>query len=68
MSAVNILSEEFAMAAVAAGLRARESALAAGHPVVFMDGFGRYVKELLDGRLLRSVFSPERQGNLTFLS
>lgn len=46
------------MAAAAAGLRARKSALAAGHPVVFMDSFGRYVKELPDGRLLEIRFQP----------
>lgn len=58
MLAANILSEEFAKAAAAAGLRARQSALAAGHPVVFVDDFGRYVKELPDGRLLEIRLQP----------
>ena len=52
MSAANILTEEFAQAAKAAGLRARQAALAAGHPVVFVDDSGRFVEELSDGRLI----------------
>jgi len=50
MPSTNILSDEFAQAAAVAGLRARQAALAAGHPVVFVDRFGRYVQELPDGR------------------
>ena len=50
MSPVNILSEEFAQAAAAAGLRARKAALASGHPVVFVDEVGRMVQEFPDGR------------------
>ena len=50
MSSANILTDEFAQAAAAAGLRARRIALAAGHPVVFVDDLGRYVEELPDGR------------------
>jgi hypothetical protein len=49
VSPPSILTEEFAQAAAEAGLRARQNALASGHPVVFMDGFGRYVEELPDG-------------------
>ena len=52
MSSVNILTEEFERAAAAAGLRARRNALAAGHPVVFVDDLGRYVEELPDGTRL----------------
>ena len=50
MSPVNILSDEFAQAAADAGLRARRDALASGHPVVFVDEFGRLVQEFPDGR------------------
>jgi len=50
MATVNIFSEEFAQAAANAGLRARQDALAAGHPVVFVDECGRYVQEFPGGR------------------
>jgi hypothetical protein len=56
MSAVGILTEDFAQAAARAGLRARAKALAAGHPVVFVDEFGRYVEEMPDGRRLEVLF------------
>lgn len=49
---VEILSEDFARAATAAGLRARRKALSSGHPVVFVDHIGRYIEELPDGRRL----------------
>ena len=52
MPSANILTEEFAQAAATAGVRARQKALAAGHPVVFVDNFGRYVEELPDGTKL----------------
>jgi hypothetical protein len=58
MMSANILTEDFARAAALAGRRARESALAAGHPVVFVDRFGRYVEELPDGRLLEIYLQP----------
>jgi hypothetical protein len=58
MSSVNILTEEFARAAAIAGLTARRNALAAGHPVVFVDDFGRYVEELPDGKLLEIRLHP----------
>jgi hypothetical protein len=58
MSSANILTEEFARAAAVAGLRARQNALAAGHPVVFVDDFGRYVEELPDGRRLEIRLQP----------
>ena len=47
---ISILSDEFAAAAAAAGLRARNKALAAGHAVIFIDDKGRYVEEFPDGR------------------
>jgi len=49
MLSAKILSDEFAQAAATAGLQARQAALAAGHPVVFLDSFGRYVQEMPDG-------------------
>ncbi len=49
MSPAGILTEECAQTAASAGLRARRTALAAGHPVVFVDDFGWYVEELPDG-------------------
>jgi hypothetical protein len=58
MSSANILTEEFAEAAATAGLRARRNALAAGHPVVFVDDFGRYVEELPDGTRLEIRLQP----------
>ncbi len=58
MAEVNILSDEFALAAANAGLRARERALAAGIPVVFVDDLGRYVQEFPDGRLFEVRLVP----------
>jgi hypothetical protein len=58
MPAISIHSEEFADAVAQAGLRARQEALAAGHAVVFLDDFGRYVEELPDGRCLEIRFEP----------
>ncbi|PWT99017.1 MAG: hypothetical protein C5B51_27930 [Terriglobia bacterium] len=58
MFAPGILTEEFARVAAKAGLRARESALAAGHSVVFMDSRGRYIEEQPDGRLLEVRLQP----------
>ena len=49
MPFANILSDEFAQAAAAIGLRARRDALASGHAVVFLDKLGRYIQELPDG-------------------
>ena len=58
MVPINIHSEEFAQAAAEAGLRARRSALTAGHAVVFVDKLGRYVQEMPDGRLFEIRFIP----------
>ena len=58
MSALYILSDEFAEAAAAAGLRARQTALTAGHSVVFVDECGRYVEEFPDGRRVEVRFRP----------
>jgi len=69
MSSVNILTEEFAQAAATAGLRAREHALASGHPVVFVDDSGRYVEELPDGTRLEIRLQPgsPREAHLRIL-
>jgi hypothetical protein len=56
--AINILDDEFVLAAVEAGLRARLQALAAGHAVVYMDNFDRYVEELPDGRRFEVRLQP----------
>ena len=55
MPPLSILSDEFA---AAAGLRARNTALAAGHSVVFVDDLGRYVEEFPDGRMFEVRFQP----------
>ncbi|HCC58775.1 MAG TPA: hypothetical protein DEQ47_16265 [Solibacterales bacterium] len=55
---VGILSEDFAQAAAAAGLRARQESLAAGHPVVYADNLDRYVKEMPDGKRFEVRFEP----------
>jgi hypothetical protein len=69
MSSVNILTEEFEQAAAAAGLRARRNALAAGHPVIFVDDLGRYVEELPDGTRLEIRLQPgiPRESHLQIL-
>ncbi|MEO5923561.1 MAG: hypothetical protein ABIR70_07020 [Bryobacteraceae bacterium] len=46
----SILTEQFALDAADAGLRARRDALVAGQTVVFRDTEGRYVEERPDGR------------------
>lgn len=58
MQSVDILSDEFAALAAEAGLRARKTALDAGHSVVYLDHLGRYVEELPDGRLMHVQFQP----------
>jgi len=69
MSSAHVLTEEFAQAAITAGLRARQNALAAGHPVVFVDDWGRYVEELPDGTRLAVRFRPgtPRESHLEIL-
>ena len=69
MSSANILTEEFAQAAATAGLRARQNALASGHPVVFVDASGRYVEELPDGTQLEIRLQPgtPRESHLQIL-
>jgi hypothetical protein len=69
MPAGNILTEDFAQAAAAAGLRARRNALAAGHTVVFVDDLGRYVEELPDGTRLGIRLHPgeKRESHLQIL-
>ena len=63
MPAADILSEEFMEAIQAAALRARQAALSAGHPVVFLDEFGRYVQELPNGTKLEVRFRPGFTGD-----
>lgn len=46
----SILTDDFVQAASQAGLRARQAAFAAGHPVVFVDAQGRCVEEWPNGR------------------
>jgi hypothetical protein len=58
VSAVSILTEDFARSAARAGLFARNKALAAGHSVVYIDHLGRYIEELPDGRRLEVRFQP----------
>jgi hypothetical protein len=58
MPDLSILSEEFALAAAKAGIRARENALASGNPVVFIDNRGRYVEERPDGRRFEVRLAP----------
>lgn len=58
MSAISIFTEEFTRAAAMAGVRARQNALAAGYPVVFLDALGRYVEERPDGRQFEIRFEP----------
>ena len=69
MATADILTEEFAQAAAEAGLRARQKALATGHPVVFVDSLGRYVEELPDGTKLEIRLRPEntRESHLQIL-
>jgi hypothetical protein len=69
MSSANILTEEFAQAAATAGLRARRNALAAGHPVVFVDNIGRYVEELPNGTRFEIRLQPgtTRESHLEIL-
>jgi len=66
---IDILSDEFAEAAAAAGLRARQAALAAGHAVIFIDKLGRYVQERPDGRLfeVRLLSGEPRESHVQIL-
>ncbi len=54
----SVLTDDFAEAAAEAGRRARNEALAAGHSVVFVDAFDRYVLERPDGRLFEVRLDP----------
>ena len=56
----SILTDEFAQAASQAGWRARQAALAAGHPVVFVDAAGRYVEEWPNGKRFEIRLDPAR--------
>ncbi len=56
----SILTDDFAQAASEAGWRARQEALAAGHPVVFVDAAGRCVEEWPDGKRFEIQLDPAR--------
>lgn len=58
MTAFSILTDDFALAAAKAGWQARQEALAAGLPVVFVDPAGRYVEERPDGRRFEIRLDP----------
>ncbi|MCX6593283.1 MAG: hypothetical protein NTZ56_17345 [Acidobacteria bacterium] len=58
MAVLSILTDEFAQAVARAGWCARQDALAAGHPVVFIDPAGRYVEEHPDGRRFEIYLDP----------
>jgi hypothetical protein len=56
----SILTDDFTRTVAEAGRRARQAALAAGHPVVFRDNAGRYVEEHPDGRRFEVAFDPTK--------
>ncbi len=56
----SILTDDFAQAASQAGRRARQAALVAGHPVVFVDAAGRCVEEWPDGKRFEIRLDPEQ--------
>jgi hypothetical protein len=58
MDELDILSDEFAEAAWAAGNRARQNALNQGHSVFFQDEDGRYLMEQPDGKRFEIRFRP----------
>ena len=54
----SILTDDFAQAASQAGWRARQAALLAGHPVVFIDAAGRCVEEWPNGEIFEIRLDP----------
>jgi hypothetical protein len=68
MSEAELFSDEFAraVAQVGCGLQA---ALAAGHPVVYLDDAGRYVQEIPGGRRfeVRLLAGHPRESHLTIV-
>jgi hypothetical protein len=54
----SILTDVFAEAASMAGRQARQAALTAGHPVVFLDKAGRCVEEWPDGKRFEIRLDP----------
>ena len=58
MADFSILTDEFALAAERAGALARQTALAAGQPVVFIDSVGRYVEERPGGKRFEVRLDP----------
>lgn len=64
---LDILSDEFAEQAAAAGDRARRSALAQGIPVTYLDEKTRtYIRELPDGRKFEIRWIPGAPRNQNF--
>ena len=66
----SIPTDDFARAASQAGQSARQAALVAGYPVVFVDATGRYVEEWPNGKrfeilLLTLVAGPNGSGKST---
>ena len=58
MADFSILTDESALVVARAGSLARQMALAAGHPVVFIDSAGRYVEERPSGRRYEIRLDP----------
>ncbi len=56
----SILTDELARTISEEGWRARQTALAGGHPVVYRDTAGRYVEEHPDGRCFEVAFDPTK--------
>jgi hypothetical protein len=54
----SILTDDFVEAASQAGWRARQAALTAGYPVVFLDAAGRCVEEWPDGTRFEIRLDP----------
>lgn len=54
----SILTDDFARAASQAGQCARQAALVAGHPVVFVDTTGRCVEEWPNGKRFEIFLDP----------
>lgn len=60
MADLSILTDDFAEAAARAGRLARQDALAAGYPVVFIDRSGLYIEERPDGTRFEIRLDPTR--------
>ncbi|MBL8293852.1 MAG: hypothetical protein JNN08_18555 [Bryobacterales bacterium] len=58
MTQFSILTDEFIREAASSGAFARQAALAAGQPVVFIDSSGRYVEEYPGGTRFEIRLDP----------